>query len=275
MIKCAKSFLLVYAICIFVLGGTVFAQEESDLDIVDDIDDIELYLDEDENQRRAQRPKKRKTRKRAKGKLAQISDLANLAPFSDVAVIQPRYLRKSNRFSAFGGGALLMNEAFFKNMGGVLKLSYYFTEKWGIEGSAFFLSSSNRQVTDSLAERSIETASLVTPQKYYGLDLLWNPIYGKMAFFNDRIIPFDLYFSFGAGLTSIETSSNATSSSTTLKLGTGQIFAIRDWMAFRWDFSWHFFQPEVVEGETTNGAGTTNNLFLLVGMTFFLSETQR
>lgn len=274
----SRSRAVVFLICAMtVLAGiptAAFAQgDELELEL----DDIETYLEDDEEKREspARNRSAPQSRKERADRIKSLSDLANLAPFSDVAVIQKRFLYKTERFEGFFGGAGLMNEAFFNNLGGVLKLGYYLSEKWGVEGSLFFLSSSERQVTKSLAERGIITESLVTPKGYYGVDLKWVPIYGKMAFFNNRIVPFDLYFTAGAGLTQTN-QDGANASAATVKIGTGQIFAIRKWMVFRWDFSWHFFQPQspAEEGEASNSSGTVNNLFLLAGLSFFFPESK-
>lgn len=242
-----------------------------------ELDEIEAYLESDEQT--VQRARARSLQP-AKKKETTIADLANLAPFSDIAVIQKRYLMKTERFEIFAGGTALMNDAFFNNMGGVLKLGYYFSEKWGVEGSLFVLSSKEKEVTQSLSDRGVVTNSLVTPKGFYGADIKWVPIYGKMAFFDNRIVPFDLYFSVGFGFTQSDVeddSGNAgTSSSPTFKVGTGQKFAISKSFAFRWDFSWHFFKPDVVleEGQESNFNGTFNNLFLLVGFSYFLPESR-
>ena len=192
-----------------------------------------------------------------------ISDLSKLDPFSDVAVIQRRFLPKTGRFEAFGGASVVMNDAFFLNYGINGRLAYYFRERYGVEFLASLLTNSTRQVTDDLYnKRHVKTTAFVTPTNYYGLDFKWVPIYGKMSWRNKNIIPFDLYFSLGLG----STTTNQGGSSPTLHLGTGQVFAKTQSMAFRWDFSWNMFNTT-----SSTGGGSTlyNNLFLSLGMSFF------
>ncbi len=206
-----------------------------------------------------------------------LSDLAKLAPFDDIAVIQKRFLPKTGRFELFAGPTAIINDAFFMSVGAVGRAGFYFRERWGVEATALFLNTSNRAVTQGLKKRGVLAESLITPESYYGLDVKWTPTYGKMAWRNQSITPFDLYFSFGLG----STNTTQGSGEPTLHLGTGQIFAQSKSMAWRWDFSWNFFSAEVVVTDDRPGAapGATmksrslyNNLFLTIGASFFFPE---
>src|SRR5690606_16796703 len=103
------------------------------------------------------------------------------------------------------------------------------------------------------------------------------------AYFNEKIIPFDLYFSVGVGMTtpkignSVAGSAGTGEDAMTFKFGTGQIFAITKWMAFRWDLSWHFFNATSTitqNNGTTNSEELHNNLFLNFGLSFFFPEAK-
>lgn len=254
--------LLLFSLAIF--SSAVYAQDEID----SELDEVEAYLDDEEKKLNEKSKRKRKPKE-----LHAISDLATLAPFEDVAVIQKKFFPKTKRFELFAGASAQMNDAFFLNAGGIARLSYYFTEKWGLELSGLFLANGDRKVTQDLDEQGIVTSSIVRPKSYYGLDIKWAPIYGKMAFFDKKIVPFDLYFTLGAGLTQVE-QSGRTNSETTLHLGTGQNFAINRWIAFRWDFSWNFFKPEVDSSQASNASGTFNNLFITLGFSFFFPSAE-
>jgi outer membrane beta-barrel protein len=199
----------------------------------------------------------------------EISDLGKLAPFKDIAVIQKRFLPKTGRFELFGALGGTLNDAFFIDATANLRLGYYFRERYGIEFTGLYISTSNRTVTDSLAKRGVTTASLVTPQSYYGLDFKYTPIYGKMAFGNKTLTPFDMYFSGGLGQTSYNNGS-----APTLHLGTGQIFAMSKAFALRWDFSWNFFQATtyINSTQTVGSSAIFNNLFVLLGASWFFPE---
>ena len=150
-----------------------------------------------------------------------------------------------------------------------------------------FIQNDNRDVTNELLERGVTTEGSVATDSYYGVDIKWTPIYGKYSYFNEKIIPFDLYFSLGFGMTDprIAASSGGATiasvdSSYTVKLGTGQIFAITKWMAFRWDMSLHMIQAKTETRDSVSNAllasddSLNNNLFLNVGLSFFFPEAR-
>jgi outer membrane beta-barrel protein len=199
-----------------------------------------------------------------------VADLGKLESFEDVAVIQKRFLPRTGRFEFFLGPSIILNDAFFLNFGGQGRFAYYFTERYGLEAVGTYLSINERQVTTDLREkRGVITKSFVTPQTYMGLDFKWSPIYGKQTWMNKRIIPFDLYFSFGAGITG----TNQNSSEPTLHVGTGQVFAQSKGFAWRWDFSWHTFQAKSnVTAATSTTASIYHNMLLSFGASFYFPE---
>lgn len=197
-----------------------------------------------------------------------VSDLSSLSEFKDIAVIQKRFMPKTQRFEAFGGLNGILNDKFFSSIGVNGRLGYSFTERLGVELLVMVLATGERDVTKNLRERrGVKTTNFVSPQNYYGVDFRWTPLYGKMAFLNKRITTFDLYFSAGAGMTN----TNQGGSEPTIHLGTGQIFALTKSTAFRWDFSWNFYNARSgVAGAAQNSL--YNNLFLTIGASFFFPE---
>lgn len=197
--------------------------------------------------------------------LSDFSGLGALSPFQEVSVIQRRFLPKTGRFQLFGGLTTVTNDPFFLTFGGVGKGSYFFSEKWGVELNYFGLTTTSRQGTDDLrTNNGVNTENLVYAKSYMGIDAMYVPIYGKMSWFNEKIVPFDIYFSVGYGTTNTQAGNNAG----TLHLATGQIFALSKAYAVRWDFSWNFFNAQGIDGSSS----TFNNLFLTVGMSWFFPE---
>lgn len=192
-----------------------------------------------------------------------ISDLVHLEEFSDVIVIQRRYLPKTNRFELWGAGSFVINDPFFNNLGFAGKFGYFFSEFLGIELNTLVWGTFERQVTKDLrSKRGIKTESLISPVNYWGLDLRWAPFYGKMAYLNQSIVPFDFYFSAGLGMTQ----TNLRTSEPTLHLGTGHIFALSKSLALRWDLSWNVFSPS---SEKSQAEGLHHNIFLSFGLSYY------
>lgn len=195
-----------------------------------------------------------------------FSGLGGLAPFTEVSVIQKRYLPKTERFQLFGGLTLITNDPFFNTIGGVLKGGYFFTESIGLELNYFGLTTSEAKATQELKKiQGVKTDNLILTKGFLALDLMFVPIYGKMAWFNEKIVPFDLYFSLGYGKTQTQSEDAGT-----VHLATGQIFALSKATAFRWDFSWNFFNATGVDQKQS----AYNNLFLTVGWSWFFPEAK-
>lgn len=200
-----------------------------------------------------------------------ISDLGKLSPFSEISVIQKRFLPKTERFQFNIGLATIANDPWFYGVGLGGRFGYAFRENLAVELNYSFLSNSPKEaVKDLKQQHAVDTDSIVTAKSYLGLDIVWSPIYGKLSLFNKRIVPFDMYFAGGAGQMGV---SNArTSSSTAFHFGTGQIFAMSKAVGLRWDLSFNFFQAQ----PTTAGAnpGQFNTVLLTVGASFFFPEAK-
>ena len=198
-----------------------------------------------------------------------LSQLAKLSDFSDVAVIQRRFLPKTGRFELSGHGLASLNNPFFTTLGIGAEAAYYFHEKYAIELMYLKMTSSARDVTKDLRDkRNLSTSTLVNPKSYWGAAFKWNPIYGKMTFLNERIVPFDMSFSVGGGMT--ETDQNQ--SVGTVHLGAAQVFALSKAWALRWDLFWNYYQAEVTLANNTKGSDSHSDLMLSLGVSFYFPE---
>jgi outer membrane beta-barrel protein len=196
-----------------------------------------------------------------------FSGLGRLAPFSEVSVLQKRFLPKTGRFQFFGGVTNVINDPWFFGIGLNAKVGYHLTEAWSVEATGLFLSNSSRDSTKNLfSEHGVAADSIVTPKSFVGGSIVWTPIYGKISYGNRRIIPFDMYFSAGAGSTAVD----GGSAGSTVSLSTGQIYAFTKSYGFRWDFTWNNYSA------TPKGGGSQgfNNLLLTAGMSFFFPEAK-
>ena len=210
-------------------------------------------------------------------KVEKIADLNKLSSFSEISVIQKKYLPKTERFQLYAGVGTTTNSPWFLNLGAKFNLGYYFTESFGVELSGIILSNSERQVSKEIRDNnSLQPEKFVNTKNYIGADIVWAPIYGKLSLLNERIIPFDMYFSAGAGSSSTNSQEGSVP---TFHIGTGQIFAINKAFAFRWDYSWSFFQatPFIANGSASSSQpqkNTYNDLILTAGFSFFFPEAK-
>lgn len=213
---------------------------------------------------------------KAEQKIENLTDLNKLSAFREISVIQKKYLPKTERFQLFTGLGMTTNSPWFLNLGVKIGLAYHFTESFGLELTGMFLSNSERQVSKEIRENNgLQPEKFVNTKSYVGADLMWAPIYGKLTMLNNRIIPFDMYFSAGAGSSSTNSQEGSVP---TMHLATGQIFAINKSMAFRWDYSWTMFQatpfPDGAGAASAAQKNSYNDLILTLGLSFFFPEAR-
>jgi outer membrane beta-barrel protein len=90
-----------------------------------------------------------------------------------------------------------------------------------------------------------------------------------MGWLNKSIIPFDIYFTIGGGITNTNQNTNPG----TAHVGFGQMFALNKWAAVRLDLSWYGYQStSQVSG--TNSSGTYSNIYATLGASFFFPEAE-
>jgi outer membrane beta-barrel protein len=256
-------------VLVFFIAQHSFAQEEDLGDTQSDVDQIEAELEK--RAAKTQAPETPVVEKDEK--LEDFSGLGKLAPFSEVSVLQRKYLPKTGRFQFYGALTNVVNDPWFMGLGVDARGAYHLTEAWGVELQGVFLSNSKRQSVDDLdKQHGVKTDSIISAKGYYGASILWNPIYGKMGLLNKRIIPFDMYFSLGGGTTTVDGGTGGT----TLHFGLGQIFALSKGMGFRWDFSWNNYSAKPNASATTPApeAQAFNTLMLSAGVSFFFPEAK-
>lgn len=260
-------------ICLLFVGAYSFAQQPGTAagEEQADLDTIEAELS------KSKITEKPEAAKAVESKVPEkISDLGKLSPFSEISVIQKRFLPKTDRFQFNIGLSTIANDPWFYGVGIGGRFGYAFREAWTLELNYAFLGGSPKDaVKDLSTENRVQTDSIVTVKNYVGLDIAWSPIYGKLSLFNKRIVPFDMYFAAGVGQVGIDGSTS--SSAIGFHGGTGQIFAMSKSIGLRWDLSFNFFnaQARPAVGSTAAPAATQfNNSILTIGASFFFPEAK-
>ncbi|NJL25032.1 MAG: outer membrane beta-barrel domain-containing protein [Calothrix sp. SM1_5_4] len=184
-------------------------------------------------------------------------------------MIQRRFLPKTKRFELTGGLFNNLNNPFFNSIGIDVRAAYYLREQYAVELIGAFATTASRQATDDLEKkRGITTDNVVTSKGFYAAAFKWNPVYGKITWLNKSIVPFDLNFNVGLGMT--QTSQNE--SEPTVHMGTSQVFAWSKSMAFRWDLIWNMYQATTTDDSGKKETLNQNDLFLGIGMSFYFPE---
>ncbi len=189
----------------------------------------------------------------------------------ETIVLQKNYMPKTERFQVFAGLSFLPTDVFYKTLGLQLRTAYHFTETWGLELTGLFLGSSRSAELSDVESKQcfngcVSVEALVSPKTYYGLDVYFNSVYGKAAFNERQIVPFEVYFTGGFGKMSTATSQNLNA----FHLGMGQLFSLSRSTALRLDLSLLSYNSLTVSGDSL----LTNNLLLTVGFGHFMPEAQ-
>lgn len=195
-----------------------------------------------------------------------LSDLVYLSPFSDVAVIQRRFMPKTGRVSASLASAFILSSEYFLNPGVEGHLSYHFLEKHGIELSGYYVLTFNRGVTSDLSTIGANVSErLPIANAFFGLTYKWMPVYGKIAFYNRSILAFDTFFNFGVGMSGIRRKEIAKVKvvwEPTVIAGIGQVFAVTRDLGLRWDLRWNM----TIE---TDSITILNNILFSIGFSYY------
>ncbi len=200
---------------------------------------------------------------------AELKRLGDLAPYENIAVLQKKYLPKTERFELFVGASNLMNDTFFLTAGLSARIAYHFSEQYALEGSLGFFTSENREVVGDLTDGGVETIEYVTSRQYYGLNGRWSPIYGKISYLGRKIVPYEIYFTGGGGITKTSRDYNEISAN----IGIGQMFAISKRWAIKWDFNYTAYNGRYINEKTLEKRSQlVNNVFLSVGVSVFFPE---
>lgn len=185
--------------------------------------------------------------------------------YKDLGVVQKSILNKTRRIQIFGGITLVPTDVYYRTLGGQLNIGYHFNETYGINLFGYIFDSFERdEINDIKNNEGLQVESLIYLKNYYGANLYWNKIYGKMTLFNEKIYQFEVFFNLGGGMVNTKTSSN----SFAVHAGLGNLYTLSKDTALRFDLNWVFYQAKNAKQETQN----SNSLLLTVGYSGFFLE---
>jgi len=204
-----------------------------------------------------------------------VDSLSALEEAKDIAVIQKKYLEKTGRWELWGAGAIALNSQYFNFLGLNAKAAYHFNERWAVEGQFMFLSDLEKSITEGLKnDQAIQTTDIVTPTSYYGINLRWSPIYGKMTLREKTINPFELYFTGGVGFTNTDDGQSAF----TLSGGLGQVYPMSKNTTFRWALTFQNFSANAkgdLKGQIRGQEVRSNFLYVSAGVSVYFPFSEK
>ena len=200
-------------------------------------------------------------------------DAVNLEPIkqdvraSQIVVIQKNYMPKTGRFAINGGLTLFPSDVFFKTFGAQLRGSYFFNETWGFELTGIVLTSAkSAELNDLESKQNVTVNNLATLKNYLGGQVYFSSMYGKYAFNDRKIFPFEIYQTLGVGQMQTDKGS-----SPAFNLGFGQMISMSRDSALRIDLTFQFYQTENVSGSKSS----QNSLLINFSYSSFLPSVGR
>jgi outer membrane beta-barrel protein len=208
-----------------------------------------------------------------------VSDLEQkywAAKDTDFSVVQNRMYSKAGRVALSGVYGSLLNDPWTTGATYGGSLSYYFSERYGMELSYLYTDARDSKAVDYLRSNQGGTPDYNKLKGYYGLGFEWIPFYAKMSVLNSLITYFDMGFTFGAGMQTYEQQKveGATQLSTpAVELTVTQHYFLSKHLGVRVDLKNRWYQEQSVAyriiPNRDRGTSTTNQTFLLLGMTLF------
>lgn len=182
-----------------------------------------------------------------------------------MAVVQLTLMPKSERFYWNASGTFLLNDVLYKTIGADARLGYFFNETWGTELQGLWMTSQKGEELKDLEDKQrVSGENSVWLKNFMGVSVIFNSIYGKMALWNRKIYPFEIYQTMGYG----KVGTGNAGQSDAIKLGIGQVFAFDKNSALRVDLTMLSYQAKNTLGNTQ----AVNSLLLTVGFEKFFNR---
>ena len=148
-----------------------------------------------------------------------------------VDVVQNRAYSKRRKLETYLFAGTTDADPFLeiRNAGG--SLGYHFNEYWSVHALywAYFVSDSS--ALTQLKQQTGATAATNRPDAYYGGELVYSVVYGKLSLAGKSILYYDLHLLGGGGMTGTQTGDNFT-----FHFGIGQQTYVTNYLALRLDY---------------------------------------
>ncbi|NRA43732.1 MAG: outer membrane beta-barrel domain-containing protein [Oligoflexales bacterium] len=180
----------------------------------------------------------------------------------EIRVIRPRFFSKRKKFELGTEGVVITNQTFIYTYLASGILTYHFTEALGLEVSATFGTSINKEDKVILEKDFNIKTQIIRTKTIYSGSLLWTPIYGKYQLASGKLIYFDTYLIGGVGTTGVEYQfdhcddnegelqirSDYIAQYPTFTVGVGQRFFLDRKSSFKWNLRNHSLQISSADG---------------------------
>ncbi|HUP57823.1 MAG TPA: outer membrane beta-barrel domain-containing protein [Bdellovibrionota bacterium] len=166
---------------------------------------------------------------------------------NETRVVQNRLYSKARKLELGLYAATISGDPFLSVKSFGLLAGYHLNEEWGIFGVFWKTSAGPSSARDFLEQDIGVTSNGNLPRDYKGAEVMWSPVYGKLAVLGKLIIHYDLHLLGGLGFTG-----NESNDAFTLSGGIGQQIYITDKLSIRLDYRLMRYTEDVIAKQTTN-----------------------
>lgn len=196
---------------------------------------------------------------------------------SELGVVQNRLYSKARRFNLGVSGGTIIGDPFLTTQTYGVNAGYHFSEYFGLNLMYWKLPTSKSEAlkTFEAPPRSGATANTNYPKSFYGGELSYSPLYGKLSLVGKSIIYYDFHLLGGGGITRTETGNYATG-----LVGAGQRFYLSSFMSLRVDYRVLGYKENIKEKGITTQIGQDRgdrmawNHSISIGIDFFFGATK-
>lgn len=194
-----------------------------------------------------------------------ISDYSKIisdSAYDDYSIVQRNYMPKTSRLQIKAGLTKVTNDVFYTNIGLSLSGIYSFNETWGVGFTGVLLNSDRNSQTQNIRDvQLVNIENLVTIKNTYGVSVYFSPIYGKWSLLNQKILPFEIYFTGGVAQFTNQSNLIGTANS----IGVGQLISLTRSSALDINMQWLFYNTKNINNQDQSN----NSLLLTVGYSIF------
>lgn len=179
-----------------------------------------------------------------------------------VDVVQNRLYSKKRRFSIYAFGGTVDTDPFLEVKNAGANIGYHFNEYWSLSALAWTYFVNDSSALTQLQQQTGATASTNRPDNYFGGELGYSVIYGKLSLAGKSILYYDFHLLAGAGMQSGTTGDNFA-----FHFGVGQQTYLSRYFAVRLDYRRMHYKEKT---SRTSAERTSWNDIVTLGAAFLL-----
>ena len=181
-----------------------------------------------------------------------------------VKSVQKKLILKKGRFEVAPAFSTSLNDAFFQKVGAGIAAAYWPADNLGVYLDAFYLSTLETSNV-RLAKQAFTSQLVESRLKFLAMaGFQWSPIYGKVSWFDQDIVHFDLFLTAGLGMASTSTGDHVATS-----FGVGERYLVNQWLGLFFKVEDRLY-PETYALKAGPVTSITNVLTLSLGASVFL-----